>query len=623
VIALFTWQPPHITPSSGLDGSWPTGLVMAAHRGLDFGTQVIFTYGPLGFLRLPRAMYGGLALVSLLYALAVRVGLAAAVLWAARHRLSLPVAVAVAVAASLITTPEAIVVIAFICCAAALAEDPPRRAASLVTYGGGLVSAVEVLVKLNTGLLVLAFCLVTVLVMEGNRLANLLRFGSTLVATLAVSWFAAGQGLGNVDDFFRASYDVIGGYSAAMALDQGRRGVIEAALVVLCLTFGAWVIAVRRLPRPRAAGLLALVALLGFLGWKEGFVREDPPHAAFFFSWMATPWIALTWIRGWGRTAGLAGFAVIVALFYGSRGYFPTFPGPAAAGLDPIVNAKAAINDVYDLVDPAARDAERDRARFTLALQYGLDRETRALIGQQPVDVYPSEISLAWAYGLNWDPLPVFQTYAGYTPLLDRRNASALSSSDGPRMILRQAVGTIDGRFPSYDTPAATLAMLCNFEPLRTTSRFQLLGRVADRCGRPHEIASVDADYGQAVQVPSPPDRGEAIFARVSGLNPTGIEKLRALLYKPAFRSLTIDGKWTYRLVSATAGDGLLLSTPPSGDFSAPRFESAAWSWKLAPRPNATTITVEKSAAVASPDNRLRIDFYAMPVRGRHGTRSG
>jgi hypothetical protein len=193
---------------------------------------------------------------------------------------------------------------------------PSASGSPLITYGGGLVSAVELLVKLNTGLLVLAFFLVTALVMEGNRLANLLRFGSTLVATLAVLWFVAGQDVGNVDDCFRATLDVISGYSAAMSLD--------------------------------------------------------------------------------------------------------------------------------------------------------------------------------------------------------------------------------------------------------------------------------------------------------------GIETLRALLYKPALRWLVLDRRWTYRMVPANAPDGLLLSTPPSADFGAPRSDSGAFSWKLAPRPNATTITFEKDAGVASPDNRMRIDFFAMRVRPTH-----
>jgi hypothetical protein len=615
VIAVITWQPLQITPAAGLDPSWITGLAMATHRGLDFGTQVIFTYGPLGFLRHQLVMYGDLAVLSTVYVVAVRVGLAAAVLWAVRRRLPLWVAIIVALGASLIVTPDAIVVIVFLCCAAAIWEDPPKRAASLVAYGGALVSAVEVLVKLNTGFLVLALCLVATLVLEGNRLRNLLRFGATFLAAFAALWFATGQGIGNLDDYLRTAFEVISGFSGAMSLSAGRGWTLAAAAVVICATVGAWILAVWRLPRPQAGGLVALVVILCFLAWKAGFVRQDAGHIEFFFSWMIAPWIALIWVRGWGRIAGLAGFGVMVVLFYAGTGFFPAHDGYLTADLDPVHNAKAAVNNVHDLLDPGARSAERDLARQALVDQYRLDPKTLRMIGDQPVDVYPSEASLAWAYGLNWDPLPVFQTYTAYTPLLDHQNANALTSADGPRLILRQPIGSLDGRYPPYDTPAATLAMLCNFKALRTTSRFQLLGRVADRCGASHEISSVSADYGQTVQVPRALRSGEAVFARVSGLMPSGIEQLRALLLRPAVRGLVFDGQWKYRFIPAVAGDGLILSTPRSADFGAPHFESSTFSWKLAPRPNATTLSFNKNSGITSPDNPLRIDFYTMAVR--------
>jgi hypothetical protein len=44
-----------LAPSAGIDPSWVEGLYMAAERGLDFGTQIVFSFGPLGFLDFPGA----------------------------------------------------------------------------------------------------------------------------------------------------------------------------------------------------------------------------------------------------------------------------------------------------------------------------------------------------------------------------------------------------------------------------------------------------------------------------------------------------------------------------------------------------------------------------------------
>ena len=98
--------------------------------------------------------------------------------------------------------------------------------------------------------------------------------------------------------------------------------------------------------------------------------------------------------------------------------------------------------------------------------------------------------------------LPVFQDYQAYTAELDLQNAEALASADGPQRILRHLGFTggpaaIDNRYPSFDSPATTRAMLCNFRSLRTTARYQVLGRNEDRCSASPELGSIAVGYGR------------------------------------------------------------------------------------------------------------------------------
>jgi hypothetical protein len=237
------------------------------------------------------------------------------------------------------------------------------------------------------------------------------------------------------------------------------------------------------------------------------------------------------------------------------------------------------------------------------------------LIGQRPVDIYPWDASLAWVLNLNWDPQPVFQAYSAYTPALDDLNADALSSRDGPQLVLRHLVAPghpgsestfgLEGRYAPYDTPAATLAMICNFRPLRTTSRYQLLARTPDRCETPRPLGSVSTGFGQSVRVPSPKRPDEVVFARVHGLAPAGAERVWTLLYKATFRYVVFNGNRAFHLVAANAGDGLVLRAPHGIDFPSP----------FAMSPQARTVGFDVQPAVASPSGRVRIDFYAMPVR--------
>lgn len=50
IVALLGWWVSFETPGPGVDPSWNAGLAMAVDQGLRFGKEVVYTYGPLGFL---------------------------------------------------------------------------------------------------------------------------------------------------------------------------------------------------------------------------------------------------------------------------------------------------------------------------------------------------------------------------------------------------------------------------------------------------------------------------------------------------------------------------------------------------------------------------------------------
>src|SRR4051794_13965709 len=49
-LALACFRFPHLSLTTGLDPSWNAVLVYAHEQGLQFGKEIAFTYGPLGFL---------------------------------------------------------------------------------------------------------------------------------------------------------------------------------------------------------------------------------------------------------------------------------------------------------------------------------------------------------------------------------------------------------------------------------------------------------------------------------------------------------------------------------------------------------------------------------------------
>lgn len=599
-IAVLTGETTSAAPGPGLDASWAIALQLGAVEGFQHGTEFIFSYGPLGFLDEPVAIAGVPAALGGIYEIVLRALLVGSLIWAGRRSFGLLGAtVLTLVAMALMPGAEIPLALVALWCIVALGPEPPPWAANVAVIGGAAFSALEVLVKLNIGLSALVLVTVTAVALEGQRLRRAGLAAAGFAGTFAVLWFATAQGLGNLDDFARGAAEIVGGYSSGMQARFPYVGWdrIAAALIVLGTLAGAF-LCTRDVPRRRRLGVLAVVALFAYALAKQGFARHTVGHVEAFIGAIVVPWFAF-------RSVGAMRFVAAAAI-------------PAVAlisspmtGRDPFntVHPEASFQHLRTLVDPAYRDEARDGARASMRAFYDVDPRILARIGDEPVHPLPWEIGLVWAYGLNWDPLPVIQDYSAYTPALDEANAEALESADGPRFLLRHmleyAAGpsvAIDGRYQPYDAPAETRALLCNFREAITAGDFQLLERAEDRCGEPRPVESLTAEFGEIIEVP-PAGAGEALFMAVEGAGAEGIERLRSTVYRGAFRYIVLDDS-LYRLVGANAADGLIVSAPRRADFGG-RFALA---------PNARTVRFASEGGFATVDGPLEIEFYAVPV---------
>ena len=96
VVAVLSWPDATIAPQALGDPSFYVGLHLATDRGLDFGRDVISTYGPLGFLHHPRLVTGPLFAGDFVYTAIVRLALAGLLVRALRRTLPVPFAALVA-----------------------------------------------------------------------------------------------------------------------------------------------------------------------------------------------------------------------------------------------------------------------------------------------------------------------------------------------------------------------------------------------------------------------------------------------------------------------------------------------------------------------------------------------
>ena len=78
LVFAVTWAGGLVPPFDPLniDSSAHAGLQMAATQRLDFGSEIVFTYGPLGFLHVPELVYPTTLRIAFAYALAIHAALA-------------------------------------------------------------------------------------------------------------------------------------------------------------------------------------------------------------------------------------------------------------------------------------------------------------------------------------------------------------------------------------------------------------------------------------------------------------------------------------------------------------------------------------------------------------------
>ena len=554
------WPVATLEPQRGLDASWSAALSLALQHGLRFGHAVDYTYGPLAFMSPPTLWWRPTSVAGALMVFAVTALLAWLVLKAAGDAMpaipALVTAYVVMCVAAIAEPAETLGIV--ICLAALLAVQRELRGLWLTVLPTalGVATAIALLVKFDAGVEAL---LVTVVVcgwLGTPRWRSFVQYVLSLLVALGLLWLCVGQRLADLPTWLWRSWEIARGYSVAMA-SYPPNHVPELVIVLVFLPTG--MLAARLAHRRQAWIVWWVVAVLVFFQWKHGVVRYQAGGP--YLAAVALP-AAIVWQN---RARWLAlGVPALLAL------YLLTLAPPAHLDrltLSPVPKVSDFSTEAGQLLSSSSSSRVQQRARARLRDLYRIPPAVLSALRGRRVFVDPYEVTAAWAYGLRWQPVPVFQRFSAYLPSLDSANSAFLTSAEGPDDVLFQVHrGAIDGRNLLWDSPKMELAIACHFASTAETNRWQVWSRVSPRCGATHVLGKAVIRNGRPVTVPTGATSGTIMFARVS--IPTSIGAgLEQLLYKPTCPASVTAGTRDYRLVPATAADGLILSAPSSAPF--------------------------------------------------------
>lgn len=576
-IGVASWPIPPAPTAPGLDASFVAGLHLGAERGMAVGTQLVSTYGPLGFLSFPHPVYGPTSVLAFLYTAAIHFSLVA--LMTSRALVVFPVWIALPLAyvgaqsIRLLGVPEMAFALLTALAILAIGRSAVGRPtpATLVALAG-LMVAVTAFGKLNTAPVIIAIAAIAAVVTTGRR--GLALLGASAAACAVVLWALSGQGLANVIPFIETSVAMTLGFNASMGLDQDMTAywMVSAAVLTVAAVAGAVSAPMAMWPRRHLVAVVFIGFLAAFITVKASFVRW---HFTFIFATLVILSVALVHSSVSRRAAVTATAAALIALLGATRVGMWQYLDPS-----PFV----ALQQLRSTISVNASSTE---TRVTLAGAYGLPDVLRDRMSAGGVHIGPLEAGVAVAYPeLDWTPLPVYQDYVVYTPSLDELNRGVLLGDGAPRWMLRQTPRAIDGRNPWFEGPASTRAMLCRYREVEVAGQWQLLERGRSRCGEERLIGEVEVAPGEAVELPDLADDDFMSFVRIRGLEPGLGGQVLAFAFKAPEWYVTLDDD-RYRLVPPTAGQGLVTAVDTELGYAQEyAFGPARRTISVAPGPN-------------------------------------
>lgn len=648
LVALLCFPPVQSGIGTMVDQSWAIGLQLAWRQRLAHGRDVVFPYGPMGWLGTTAMTDTALAVVALLVRIVLlvvaawvcvrlvdrRLGPWASSVTRGRRLLALALCTVAAlpvtwlVGALALTGGDLPVVVCSLVWLLAcwFAVDRPDRSITAVVVlafvGGALVT-----VKFEQGLsAVLVVGLLALLGADprGLRLlppraraigerserdgrivsglvGGVLAAGAALLGLL-VAWIGNRQPVGALPRWLKAIAELTKGYPPAMVIDAAS---VSQRWWTALLTGSALVpivLIARRAPRGRRAVAVSVPLAAVLLTARQSSVRVDPGHLARGLIISAAVWVVL----GRGRVLAAGAVVVVLAVWQGQ--------GMRGLGSADFLRPVEAVDHARTAVKQLTSSAER-RAIHEMGYQQAgaLDVPDEMLQQLRTGDVHvePADIVVAWVHRLRWNPLPVIQTYQANTMWLDRLDADKLAGPTAPRYVLFDPI-SIDDRIPRWESPAAMTTMLCNYRMTSIHWRWVLFerrtdgpGGSSDVCGAPRVLQRVRARFGVPVPTPEAPP-GTIVVARYLGTGPGLLGAVRESLTRPAklYALLPGTGDRPHRFVPDTAAAPHVLSLPACiteqwGSFDTRRFEAVTLS--TGPRP--------------SGDRTYTVEFAAIPYR--------
>ncbi len=546
----------------GLDSSWAAILDHIRIENLRWGSEALFTYGPLGYLTMSTSL-PGIMHEKWLMQLGLVV-LFSSIVTVASLRMGYFLRVLLLLA--LMPLSGNIEMVQYVTILFIAAELLRRFYGKTLIVSSLLAGLFGIFALVKFTFLILCVVIVGLLALLSllqRRWISAAVFSLPPLIVFFGGWLISGQSLLDFPLWFAGSLDIASGYSAAMSRFPEQSTLIL-ALVGVGLYVLYLVVSVVLSKSPKLIQLTAL--LIGccylFLLFKHGFVRSDV-HPIFFFSGML-PLAFLPLVAAGHKVSprlNLAGLAmVLLAGVIGILGIrsLPEFHRPGWGYFNPLsgLSDKLAYN-----LRPAVRwQALEDK--YYQGDDFPRLQQLKEQVKASSVDMLNfTQGTLLLNRFENYRPRRVFQSYKAYTEKLAEKNLDWISSDMAPDFFIYHPE-IMDRRYPTHDDGPLQAHLFANYQLVDIENEHLLFAKKDNRAADQYleHLDSGEVKLGEWVEVEQFGE--QPIFVRIDA-RPRLSYRLRKLFYHVPALFMKVrfsDGETTnFRIAIDSARAGFLL----------------------------------------------------------------
>lgn len=575
-IGISTIPPPVSFGGSGLDASGLIAIPWISFKNFQFGHDINFIFGPLGYLYLKAFVVPSLWLESVFYSLFAHsffiVSMALLVTklpirWKDNLLILLLIFPLAFLTSHTLTIDDKLEISLSVFLYLVITRNIDTKYNIPLLIFVSISLAIEFLIRFNMAVaglsIVIMYSMISIAKKESK---NAIVISVSYFFFILILWLASNQHLTNLPSYFINGIVLSSGYSYGDAspgpMYQVYEGLIGIALVIILFVYSLIV---------KAKNLLIFILLNGVLlfeSFKHGFIRHDL-HVVYYFFTYGVFFLSAYIIYKYdyknvennkNKFIILMALVLMAVLCVVNLDYiYPDLILPDISQtisrwqiIVPLASDKSYQTHVLESIQDVAKS------------NYQLDAETIRYIGNKTMDILPWEIALPWVYDFNWSPNPTLQSFMILSPQSDKMNAEHFSGENAPKVLL-YSYGSIDARYPLFDAPLTFATILHNYQYVNTSGNFAVLLSYDPKnstWGTEEDLGSMEVKVGEPIVIPKYNSGYE--FANID-LKFSNLGKLMNLFYKPSIAHLRFkfsDSTYSdeFKFIPMVSNDGVFVS---------------------------------------------------------------